>query len=225
MITVIAGLEGSAQGGLLAENLAVLGRRSGRRVLLIDAAPGGACRDWARARAAACMRPLPEVLALRGMGFGERLADQLARHQDVLVAACACEDQESRSALLAARLVIVPIAAHDADLASHYRLIARLNAARMLNPGLQVLFVALGTTPGEEAFELARVRAYAREVMGARVAPAVVAAADLDPGALDYGACASDTAAAHEDGPRGALASLWAQACGDRHAGERRDCG
>lgn len=217
MIAVILGDAGGAFGSLLAENLAVLRRSAGRRVLLVDAAPAQACRAWARARAAAHLRPLPDVLALRGMGFGERLQRALGRHHDVLVGAGSCDDAECRSALAAAQLAIVPIAADHADPARHYRLIARLNAARMANPALRVLFAAVSDDGALAPGALARVRAYAREVMGGRLAQAVLPAQALCAHAGMAGGCACDGAAA---GAGAALAAL----CGEAFGGARAPC-
>jgi len=206
MITVIASETGGALDSVLAENLAVLCRRAGRRVLLVDATPEQACRGWARARAATHLRPLAPVLGLRGMGFGERLAREGAlasmRRHDVLVGAGGCDSPECRSALLAAQLAVVPIAVRDADVGAHYRLIARLNAARMFNPDLRVLFVTVADGAQASRADLARVRGYALEVMGGRVAAAVLPAAALQPGSCAVGGCACD------DGPAAAGAAF-----------------
>ncbi len=218
MIAVIASETGGTLDSLLAENLAVACRRAGRRVLLVDAAPEQACRAWARARAATHLRPLPDVLGLRGMGFGERLAreidrDSITRHDDVLVGAGSCDSPECRSALVAAQVALVPIAAGDADTAHHYRLIARLNAARMFNPDLRVLFAAV-TDDGKLAdADLARMRAYAREVMGGRLARTVLPAAILRGAAAAAGACACDT-----DADGAALDALCEEAFGGRRS-------
>jgi len=203
MITVIASETGGPLDTVLAENLAVLRRGAGRRVLLIDTAPEQAARAWARARAGAHLRPLPEVLALRGMGFGERLArlhegahdSGHPRHDEIVVAAGACDSPECRSALVAAQVAIVPIAARDADPAGHYRLIARLNAARMFNPGLRVLFAALGDAGTEEDLTpagMARIRGYAREVMAGQVAPMPLDAEALRVAGGGTGTCVCD---------------------------------
>lgn len=222
MIAVIASEAGGALDTLLAENLAVACRRAGRRALLVDAAPEQPCRAWARARAATHLRPLPEVLALRGMGFGERLARELGNHasrfDDVLVGAGGCDSPECRSALVAARVAIVPIAAGDADPAHHYRLIARLNAARMFNPGLRVLFAAVSDDGSLDAADLARVRAYAREVMGGRVAQTALPAAALHAAAAMAGACACDAASA---GAAAALDALCREAFGSGRGVQR----
>jgi len=213
-IAVIASEAGGTLDSLLAENLAVACRRAGRRVLLVDAAPEQACRPWARARAATHLRPLPDVLALRGMGFGERLARELdgqgsSRYDDVLVGAGSCDNPECRSALVAATVAIVPIAVADADAAQHYRLIARLNAARMFNPGLRVLFAAVTEDGSLPQADLARVRAYAREVMGGRVAQVALPAVALRRAAAAAGACACD---ADDDSPAGSAADHAAAA-------------
>lgn len=223
MITVIASEAGGPLDTMLAENLAVLRRRAGRRVLLVDAAPEQGARAWARARASAHLRPLPEVLALRGMGFGERLSrlqdGQHERHDDIVVAAGACDSPECRSALVAAQVAIVPIAARDADAAGHYRLIARLNAARMFNPGLRVLFVAVGEDGGIAPAGMARIRSYAREVMAGQVAPLALDARALRVAAGSAGTCVYDSA------PAPALEALEAL-CGEAfgHARHRAPC-
>ena len=218
MIAVIASEAGGTLDSLLAENLAVARRRAGRRVLLVDAAPEQACRGWARARAATHLRPLPDVLGLRGMGFGERLARELdghggTRHDDVLVGAGSCDSPECRSALVAAQVALVPIAAADADPAHHYRLIARLNTARMFNPDLRVLFAAVTDDGTLADADLARVRAYAREVMGGRLAHTVLPGAALRAAAVAAGACACDA-----DGARAALDALCDEAFGGRRS-------
>jgi len=222
MITVIASEAGGALDSVLAENLAVLCRRAGRRVLLVDATPEQSCRGWARARAATHLRPLAPVLGLRGMGFGERLAreGELARmrRHDVLVGAGGCDSAECRSALLAADLAVVPIAVRDADVAAHYRLIARLNAARMFNPDLRVLFVTVSDGAQASRADLARVRDYALEVMGGRVAATVLPAAALQPCAGVAGGCACD------DGPAtvsDALDALRREAFGEGRGGRQ----
>jgi chromosome partitioning protein len=215
-IAVIASEAGGALDSLLAENLAVACRSAGRRVLLVDAAPDQACRPWARARAATHLRPLPDVLPLRGMGFGERLARELdsdagARYDDVLVSAGSCDNPECRSALAAARVVIVPVAVGDADPVGHYRLIARLNAARMFNPDLRVLFAAVTADGSLAGPDLARMRAYAREVMGGHLAQTALPAAAMHAAAATAGACACDTLAG---GVGAALDALCREAFG-----------
>jgi chromosome partitioning protein len=71
------------------------------------------------------------------------------------------------------------------DLGAQYQLIARLNAARMFNPDLRVLFALVGgaDTPTDE--ERAAVRAYVARVMSATLAGTIIrGAAPADMAAL-----------------------------------------
>jgi chromosome partitioning protein len=99
-----------------------------------------------------------------------------------------CSGRAWRPALIAAHLALVPLAALDADLEHRYRLASCLNAARMFNPGLRVLFVTAGD--GADTAALAPVRRYAAEVMAAHVAATVLDAASLR--VARAGACACD---------------------------------
>nr|WP_314538965.1 hypothetical protein [uncultured Massilia sp.] len=145
MIVAIAGGHPDPLHGLLGKTLADLRRRDGCRVLLVDAASG------------------------------QRLDCAADCFDDVLVAAGDCASDECRSALAAAQVALVPIAPEEADAQRHYALIARLNAARMFNPGLRVLFVATGSGQDAAAADcLQAVRAYAAEVMSGHVAATVL---------------------------------------------------
>ena len=76
---------------------------------------------------------------------------------------------------------MVPVTPEQADLTSQYKLIARLNSARMFNPNLRVLFVLVADQPGDD--QRAAVRAYAARVMSATLASTVIhgqAPADMD---------------------------------------------
>jgi chromosome partitioning protein len=151
MIVAIAGTHPDPLATLLGERLATLRRRAGCTVLLLDAA-----QDASRAA-----------------------GDAARAYDDVLIDACACRADACCAALDAAQVALVPLAPGEADTARHYDLIARLNAARMRNPGLRVLFVAAGAGAAPDADDLEAVRAYAREVMSGHVARTVLAGANL----------------------------------------------
>lgn len=194
MIVAIAGQPLDTVVAALAANLAVLRRRAGAHVLLVDAGRRQADRAWLAARAAARLSPRPQVLSMSGYGFGERLDQTLGHYDDVLIDVGECAGHECRSALIAAQVALVPIAPRDADPDRAYDLIARLNAARMFNPGLRVLFAAVADpADGETGAALAAVRAYAAEVMSGHVSTAVLArGALLETG--HPGRCACDSA-------------------------------
>ena len=70
--------------------------------------------------------------------------------------------------------------------------VARLNGARMFNPGLRVLFVAVGGERDPAEHDLRAVRACAAQVISAGVAATIVHLPALLWGANDPGRCAGD---------------------------------
>lgn len=209
MIITVVGPEGTDMPALLSANLALLRRRAGRQVLLLDAAADLPCRAWALARAQDRTRlAAPEVAAFDGDGLGARIEHEAARRQDIVIDGGPCDGRAWRPALIAAHLALVPLAAREADPARRYRLAACLNAARMFNPGLRVLFVALRDVD-VDVDALAAVRRYAAEVMAGHVAGTALDAAGLRVACA--GACACD-----EPGTPAcaALESLYAEVYG-----------
>ncbi|RSZ59416.1 cobyrinic acid ac-diamide synthase [Massilia atriviolacea] len=174
MIVAIACPHGDPGRTVLANNLAVLRARSGRKVCLVDTDPQRPSFMWGCARSAAGVRPPVPARALGGRSLPEDLAQMSERYHDILISTEARDTHDSRSALIAARLVLVPVQPGQVDLATQYKLIARLNCARMFNPGLRVLFVVVGGADGPDAAELAAVRAYASRVMSATLAATVI---------------------------------------------------
>lgn len=153
MIIAIADQYGSC-GAAIGASLAQLRVRSGRKVLLVGA-------DKTH-------RP-----GARGRSLSAELEHLIPRYHDIVIDTDGL-DTPGRTALIAARLAIVPIRADQADLERHYPLIARLNAARMFNPGLRVLFVAAAGANDPTAAEMLRVRSYVAQVMAATLFPTVI---------------------------------------------------
>jgi chromosome partitioning protein len=183
MIVAIANQNGGAGKTIIANNLALLRTRSGRRVMLVDTDPKAASCAWCSELAAAGVQPRIASRAITGRTLVGDLEMLRSRYNDIVIDTEGRDTVESRAALIAARLVVVPVTPEQADLTSQYKLIARLNSARMFNPGLRVLFVLVATDPSDD--ERAAVRAYAARVMSATLASTVIhgqgqAAADMD---------------------------------------------
>jgi chromosome partitioning protein len=160
MIIAVANQDGGAGKTVIANHLALLRTRSGRKVMLVDAA-----------RAITARKLVTDLELLR------------VRYNDIVIDTEGRDTAEGRAALIAARLVVVPVTPDRVDLSSQYKLIARLNSARMFNPGLRVLFVLVADHPSDE--ECAAVRAYTARVMSATLASTVIheqgqVAADMD---------------------------------------------
>ncbi|THC43214.1 hypothetical protein [Massilia sp. Mn16-1_5] len=182
--------------GVLAENLALLRVRGGHRVLLLDATPEQGSRLWAGQRQRAGLPPSFATHAAYGLGFAQELEALRRRGADIVIdsdsCSCSCSGQECRHALLAAQVALVPFAPRHANVGANYGLIARLNSARMFNPGLCVLFVTAAGDHDPPPQELDALRVYAGEVMAGSLADTIVHLPALLPGVAFPGHCASD---------------------------------
>jgi chromosome partitioning protein len=72
--------------------------------------------------------------------------------------------------------VLVLVRPEQADVSSHYGLIARMNAARMFNPGLRVLFAAVFDKGNPSPAEMAAIRSYTGQVMATALASTLIQA-------------------------------------------------
>jgi len=187
MIIAVANHSGGAGKTIVANNLALLRARAGRRVLLVDTDPRAASCAWCGELAAAGVQPRVAARAICGRQLVGELELLRSRYNDIVIDTEGRDTADSRAALIAARLAIVPldvpVTAEQVDLGSQYKLIARLNAARMFNPGLRVLFVLVGGDAIPTDAERAAVRAYASRVMSATLSSAIIrgpAPADMD---------------------------------------------
>lgn len=174
MIIAIANQNGSARKHPLADKLGLLRARSGRKVLLIDTDPKAPLCAWSGARRAADSTPRVLARGCAGNGLQTELETLLPHYNDIVINTEQRDTPEGRTALIAARLVIVPVLASQIDLARQYQLIARLNSARMFNPGLHVLFVIISDQSDPSPDELAAIRAYVSRVMSATLASTVI---------------------------------------------------
>lgn len=181
MIIAIANQDSGAGRSIIANNLALLRTRSGRKVMLVDTDPKAPCCTWCAELAAAGVQPRVAARAITGRTLVSDLDTLRTRYHDIVIDTEGRDTAESRAALIAARLVLVPVTPDQVDLGRQYKMIARLNAARMFNPGLRVLFVLVAEDPG--AAERAAVRAYVSRVMSATLASTIVhgpVPADMD---------------------------------------------
>jgi len=112
MIVTVANCAPADIGALVAENMAVLHARTGRKMLLLDASRRQACARWGAGRARSRLRPVVATRAVRGSGFSEQLERLQARYDDVaiVVDTDGGNGLECRCALIAAHVALVPLA-------------------------------------------------------------------------------------------------------------------
>ncbi len=174
MIVAIANQSGGPAKAAVANQLALLRARSGRKVALLDADPQQAACACCHASVAAGEKPRVDARAITGRTLPQDLETLRLRYNDIVIDTEGRDTLESRAALIAARLAVVPVTLDHIDLDNQYQLIARLNAARMFNPGLRVLFVILSNAGHPSADEIAAVRSYVTHVMSASLAGTVL---------------------------------------------------
>jgi chromosome partitioning protein len=113
--------------------------------------------------------PRPQAGAI-----SSKIEELLVRHNDVVIDITGCAAEIGRPALISAQLAIVLLHVDEARLDKDYRLISQLNAARMFNPGLHVLFAVIAGQCDPSPAEIAAVRAYCAEVMSAKLCPTMI---------------------------------------------------
>jgi len=200
MIIAIVNQHGTPERTVVARNLAVLRARSGRRVCLMTTA-AGTDSDWCNDRSSAGVRPWIDTRHVGSRAVPTRLAALRPLFNDILIDAGVRDTDGCRCVLAASRLVVVPVRGGALDLDLQYRLLARLNGARVLNPGLRVLFAAVSGPAGPDANERAAVLAHVSRVQNATLASTVLhAPADFNYG---LGRCVSDAAACDPDAAAG----------------------
>lgn len=178
MIVALAGSAGRVLETLLSVNLAVLRARSGRKICLIDTGPRAHPRTsayaWSCERRSARQWPSIPGRAASSRALAHEIEAMGPEYGDLFITAGGNDSQGTLSALIAARIVVVPVTVDHVDVERHYPLIARLNSARMFNPALKVLFVVVtdGATP--PAGQLAAVKRYVGQVMSATLAETVL---------------------------------------------------
>ena len=192
MILAIAKCAPAATGALMAENMALLGVRRGRKALLLDASRRQGCARWGEARARSRLHPAVATRTVRGNGFSGELERLQARYPDIVIHTDCDDGLECRCALIAAHVALVPLAPGHAGVDARRALIARLDSARMFNPGLRVLFVAVGDERDPLPGDLDAVRAHAAQVRSAGMAATILHLPALLWGADVPGRCAVD---------------------------------
>ncbi len=141
MIVAIANEHVGSGKSILADNLATLCALAGRNVLLVDNAAQRKSFLWSVERRAAGIVPKVPVRAISGKGLQPELENLSLRYKDIVIDTEGRDSMGSRSALIAARVVIIPMRARKIDLERQETLIKRIEAARLINPHLRVLVV------------------------------------------------------------------------------------
>lgn len=167
MIVAIANEHAASGKSVLAENLAALCALAGRKVLLVDIASQRKSFLWSVERGSAGIVPKVPVRAICGKGLQPKLENLSLRYKDIVIDTEGRDSMGSRSALIAARVVVIPMRARQIDLGRQETLIRRVQAARVFNPGLRVLVVISRAEHDISAKDVNAVKGFAARIPSA----------------------------------------------------------
>ena len=131
-------LKGGAGKTTLAINVATALHRGGTRVLLVDADPQGSATAWA-ARAAELGRDGPPCISVASAALRRDLPRLMESFDVALIDGPARLGVETRAAMLAADLVVVPMTPGAVDLWAAAETVRVLEDARSLRPELRAV--------------------------------------------------------------------------------------
>ncbi|MFZ4873478.1 cobyrinic acid ac-diamide synthase [Janthinobacterium sp. Mn2066] len=129
-------MEKSILAARLASSLAALRAQAGRKVLLLDADPRHGALDQAQAAGEPALAHLT-ARPISAKGLQPELEHLVNCYHDIVIDSEARDSLGSRSAMIAARVLVVSVD----GLADEANLVRRIAHARSINPGLRVLLV------------------------------------------------------------------------------------
>ena len=143
MIIAITDERGGMEKSILAGRLAASRALAGRKVLLLDADPRQGAMEQARnmhdeARHGSLTQPRLMARAISAKGLQPELEHLVHCYHDIVIDSEGRDSMGSRSALIAARVLVVPLDG-VVDGAAQAGLARRIAHARSVNPGLRVL--------------------------------------------------------------------------------------
>jgi len=141
MIITFANETGRSEKSVLANHLAGLRIRAGRKVLVLDNDPQQPSLSWSRENQSAGILPSVPVRVISGKGLQPELENLILRYQDIVIDTEARDSLGSRSALNAASIAVISWDQHPFDMLAEEKLVERLCIAKTCNPNLRILIV------------------------------------------------------------------------------------
>ncbi|GAB3452855.1 hypothetical protein GCM10027321_02150 [Massilia terrae] len=193
VITIVDGsADGASASSLVAQNIAAGLAYSGRKVLLADATSGQASADWARVRTQARIRPRIKAQAVRCDQLRDCLERECERYDLVVIDAGGAGDRSTLCALIAAQVAVILV---ETDFGAAVRVpppAGLLYQARLFNPGLDIVRVALCPEADPDGAALQKFGRDALRLGAARTTSTALHLATLRSGAQIAGHCLRD---------------------------------
>lgn len=141
MIIAFLNQKGGVGKTTLATHLAGELSVAGRSVVMVDADPQGSALDWSQKRAQSSLARIFSVIGLPRETLHLEIPDLAKRSDDVVIDGPPRVTALTRSAILAADLVVVPVQPSPYDVWASSEVVSLITEARIFKPDLRAIWV------------------------------------------------------------------------------------
>lgn len=173
MITTLFSGNSRIEKSILAVQLAAWRMLRGRGVHILDAETQRHCSLWSARREGRKGRQRLPVSSAEAASLYVKLDQLNTFGRDLVIDADGLDAPDTRTALVAAEVVVVPLCARNPDVQAEANVVAFLQRAQLFNPLLHVVLVVVGSASTGSVNVRADAEAIARRLRSAKLAKAV----------------------------------------------------
>ena len=138
MILALLNQKGGVGKSTISVHIAASLAKRGRRIMLVDADPQGSALDWSASRQA---EPLFPVIGLPRPNLHKEIPNHVGRYEDVVIDGPPRVNELTRSALLAADMVLIPVQPSPYDVWAAKEIVDLIREAVVFKEKLKSAFV------------------------------------------------------------------------------------